>query len=136
MRQASAFLTALGLAAFVTSAHADGLTIRTLAGVSPAGSTDGTGANARFNGLSSIAVDSAGNAFVADPFNCSIRKVTPAGVVTTFAGHQGGGCGSADGTGRAAQFLFPTGIAIDSTDTCTSRIPATTPSAKSRRRQS
>jgi sugar lactone lactonase YvrE len=110
-------LAVLAAAPVVARAQPAGLTVRTLAGVSPAGLTDGTGANARFNGLSSIAVDSAGNAFVADPFNCAIRKVTPAGVVTTFAGHRGGGCGSADGMGTAAQFLFPTGIAIDSTDT-------------------
>ncbi len=115
MRQASAFLTALGLAAFVAPAQAAGLTVRTLAGLSPAGFSDGTGVNARFNGLSSIAVDSAGNAFVADPFNCAIRKVTPAGVVTTFAGSDH--CGSTDGTGTAARFGLPYGIAIDSTDT-------------------
>jgi FG-GAP-like repeat/NHL repeat len=115
MRQASVLLTAVGLAAFVTPAQAASLTVRTLAGLSPAGFTDGTGVNARFNGLSNVAVDSAGNAFVTDPFNCAIRKVTPAGVVTTFAG--GDHCGSTDGTGTAAQFGLPYGIAIDSTDT-------------------
>jgi hypothetical protein len=107
-------LTALGLMAQAVPAQAAGLTVRTLAGLSPAGFSDGTGANARFNGLSSIAVDSAGNAFVADPFNCAIRKVTPAGVVTTFAG---GDFGFDDGIGTAARFFRPVGIAIDSTDT-------------------
>ena len=131
MRQASAFLTALGLAAFVAPAQAAGLTVRTLAGLSPAGFSDGTGVNARFNGLSSIAVDSAGNAFVADPFNCAIRKVTPAGVVTTFAGSDH--CGSTTEQARPRDSACRMGLPSTARTRCTWPVPLTTPFAKSRR---
>ena len=60
-----------------------------------------------------MAVDSAGNVFVADTYNYTIRKVTPAGVVTTLAG-SAGSYGSADGTGSAARFYCPYGVAVDS----------------------
>jgi DNA-binding beta-propeller fold protein YncE len=60
-----------------------------------------------------VAVDGAGNVYVADSWNNTIRKVTPAGVVTTFAG-QAGSSGSADGTGSAARFYDPQGVAVDS----------------------
>ena len=60
-----------------------------------------------------MAVDSAGNVFVADTYNYTIRKVTPAGVVTTLAG-SAGSQGSADGTGSAARFDYPAGVAVDS----------------------
>jgi hypothetical protein len=84
-----------------------------LAGMAGAGgSTDGIGAAARFNGAQGIAADAAGNVYVADTFNDTIRKITPAGAVTTFAG-QVGVAGSADGMGVAAQFNQPSGIAID-----------------------
>ncbi len=87
--------------------------VTTLAGLAKqTGTTDGTGAAARFNGASAIAIDAAGNLFVADSSNHAIRKVTPAGVVTTFAG-QAGKPGGADGTGTAAQFNNPTALAID-----------------------
>jgi uncharacterized repeat protein (TIGR01451 family) len=75
--------------------------------------TDGTGSNARFGNLFGIAADSAGNVYVADNSYYTIRKITPAGVVTTLAGAPGIS-GSADGTGSAARFSSPRGIAIDS----------------------
>jgi len=76
------------------------------------GSVDGTGSEARFNTPGSVAVDSAGNVYVADDGNYTIRKITPAGVVSTLAGTVGK-AGSADGDGIAAQFHFLSGIAAD-----------------------
>jgi sugar lactone lactonase YvrE len=58
-------------------------------------------------------VDSSGNVYVADAGNSTIRKVTPAGVVTTLAGGAGQ-FGSTDGTGSAARFNAPAGVAVDS----------------------
>lgn len=92
-----------------------GAVVTTLAGSAGMfGSTDGTGAAARFNDPEGLAVDSSGNIFVADSGNATIRKITPAGVVTTFAGS--GVNGSADGIGLAAEFDWPMGIAFDSSD--------------------
>jgi sugar lactone lactonase YvrE len=76
------------------------------------GSTDGTGAAASFFAPVSTAVDSAGNVYVGDTQNSTIRKITPAGVVTTLAG-TAGVIGSADGTGPAAQFSGIEGLTID-----------------------
>ncbi|MGI9089058.1 MAG: hypothetical protein ACR2HH_15160 [Chthoniobacterales bacterium] len=85
----------------------------TLAGYSGYGSADGTGSAARFFNPAGVAVDSAGNVYVADTGNHTIRKVTSAGVVTTLAGFAGSS-GSADGTGSAARFFNPAGVAVDS----------------------
>ena len=76
------------------------------------GSADGTGTNALFRGPSGIVVDSATNLYVADSYNNTIRKITPAGVVTTIAG-QAAITGYDDGTGTNALFSDPFGLAID-----------------------
>ena len=90
--------------------------VTTLAGTAGAfGSTDGTGSAARFNSPTGVAVDSAGNVFVADTTNNTIRKITSAGVVTTFAGLAGAPTGINDGTGSAARFYGPQRLAFDST---------------------
>ncbi|MFY7884989.1 MAG: hypothetical protein ACOVOV_09125, partial [Dolichospermum sp.] len=76
---------------------------------------DGTGASAQFNAPTGIAVDNDGNVFVADYYNNRIRKITPAGVVTTFVGNGTGS--SVDGTGTAATSHNPRGIAVDGSGT-------------------
>lgn len=90
--------------------------VTTLAGTAYAvGSTDGTGAAARFSSLRDITTDGT-SLFVADYGNNTIRKIEiSTGVVSTLAGTAGSG-GSADGTGTAAQFSGPTGITIDGTN--------------------
>jgi sugar lactone lactonase YvrE len=85
-------------------------------GYGGSGSVDGTGSAARFNYPSGVAVDNSGNVFVADYENCTIRKVTPAGTVTTLAGHPIA-AGLVDGTGSAARFNVPVGVAVDNTGT-------------------
>ena len=86
--------------------------VTTLAGQPNAGSADGTGTAAQFFYITGMAIDVMGNIYVADALNNTIRRVTPTGVVTTFAG-QAGTTGSADGTGTAAQFNYPVGVALD-----------------------
>ena len=90
-----------------------GGTVTTFAGSSgTAGSTDGTGGVARFNAPEGIAVDTAGNIYVADTNNNTIRKITSGGTVTTLAG-AAGQTGSADGPGGAARFNGPYALAVD-----------------------
>jgi hypothetical protein len=88
-------------------------TVSTLAGLAGvSGSSDGTGSGSRFNQPGGVAVDGAGNIYVADKSNNTIRKVTPSGVVTTIAG-LAGSTGTNDGIGSAARFYQPRGIAVD-----------------------
>jgi len=87
--------------------------VTTLAGTAGAtGSTDGTGSEARFNGPLGITIDVIGNLYVTEFGNHTIRKITPAGVVTTLAG-SAGVPGSTDGTGSEARFNGPKGLSVD-----------------------
>lgn len=86
--------------------------VSTLAGAAGfAGGADGTGSEARFNAPRGLVCDATGNVYVADSYNHAVRKVTPAGAVTTFAGT--GQADHRDGPGLEARFNTPAGIAID-----------------------
>jgi sugar lactone lactonase YvrE len=88
-------------------------TVTTLAGLAgTTGCNDGLGNQARFNYPASVAVDKAGNVYVADTYNATIRKISPAGLVTTFAG-LAGQVGIAEGPGPSARFNNPNGVAMD-----------------------
>ena len=100
----------------------------------PCGGMDGIGTAAVFCNPSGIAMDAAGNLYVSDTQNHAIRKITPSLVVSTFAGVLGS-AGSADGTGAAARFNIPFGLAVDPAnnlyvgDTTNSTVRKITPAA-------
>lgn len=77
------------------------------------GNRDGVAGSARFRASFGVSIDRAGNLYLAGGVAPVIRKIDPAGAVTTFAG-QASGDGSADGNGLAARFLRPMGITGDS----------------------
>jgi streptogramin lyase len=85
--------------------------VTTLAGSGVDSLANGTGAAASFSFPVGVAVDASYNVYVADLGNEEIRKITPNGVVTTFAGS--GAAGSANGSGTAVSFSLPTGVAVD-----------------------
>jgi glucose/arabinose dehydrogenase len=86
-------------------------TVSTLAGSGNEGFADGAGAAAQFHGPFGIAVDGEGSIIIADEYNHRVRKITPDGTVSTLAGS--GRAGFADGAGAAAQFNYPSGVAVD-----------------------
>ena len=91
------------------SSPAKSWVVSTLAG-SAVGFRDGLGTSAQFNTSSGVAVDAAGNVYVADEYNDRIRKISPEGLVSTLAG---GTEGFRDGSGTSAQFNKPTGVTVD-----------------------
>src|SRR6476620_7251379 len=117
LRGVLVFVLALGsliaLSARGQSNYTGAYYFTTLAGA--AIGADGKGKLALFDKPNSTAMDSAGNVYVADFNHHTVRKITPAGVVTTLAGFAGDGeVGDRDGTGIDARLFFPTGIALDS----------------------
>jgi sugar lactone lactonase YvrE len=95
---------------------ANGAVVSTLAGtVGSPGGADGPGPAASFSRPNGVAVDAAGTLYVADTYSQRIRKITPAGVVSTLAGS--GSQGSTNGSGTSASFYNPTGVAVDATGT-------------------
>ena len=90
----------------------------TVAGASSIGSTDGPGSAARFYQPQGITIDGAGNLYVADTANHTIRKITATGLVSTLAGKPGYSVAAStrgDGTGSAARFTDPVGLVTDAT---------------------
>ncbi|MFZ6009911.1 MAG: IPT/TIG domain-containing protein, partial [Bacteroidota bacterium] len=85
--------------------------VTTVAGNGQAGFADGNGPLAQFNGIAGVAVDGNNNIYVADGFNHRIRKINGQGVVSTLAGN--GTAAFANGTGTAARFNVPYGVACD-----------------------
>ncbi len=85
--------------------------VSSFAGSGSSGSADGTGLAASFNSPENGVFDNKGNMFVADFGNNEIREITPAGVVTTFAGNTTPGF--VNGKGKAASFSNPSGLAFD-----------------------
>jgi len=85
--------------------------VSTLAGTGMAGFRDGPGAQAQFNGPIGVAVDTAGQVYVADTYNDRIRVIRTDGVVVTLAG--GDRPGEQDGVGADARFDTPSGVAVD-----------------------
>ena len=86
--------------------------IRTVAGSGFSGD-GGPAINASLDFPSSVAVDAAGNLFIADAGNNRIRQVSPDGVIRTVAGSGSGGFSGDGGPATNASLLFPQGVAVD-----------------------
>lgn len=87
--------------------------VSTYAGTGKAGANNGPAASATFFYPNSVAVDAADNLYVSDGVNNLIRKITPAGMVSTLAGS--GNAGAVDSTGVNASFNGPAGLTVDAT---------------------
>jgi trimeric autotransporter adhesin len=83
-------------------------------GIGGFGGDGGQAASAALNGPNAVAVDSTGNLYIADSYNNRIRKLSPAGVITTVAGNGTQGFSGDGGQATAAQLNYPSGMAVDS----------------------
>ncbi|TDO68943.1 NHL repeat-containing protein [Flavobacterium chryseum] len=107
--------------------------VTTFAGNGTNGSQNGLGNQASFNVSQGMAIDPQGNIYVVDVYNHQIRKISPTGAVTTFAGS--GVQKFEDGTGTNASFNIPIGLVCDSSqnlyvvDSFNNRIRKITPTA-------
>ncbi len=101
-----------GIATLIRKITPEGV-VTTIAG-SVRGYQDGPAFSARFENMGGMAVDSQGNIYIADTGNQRIRKLSPAGMVSTFAGS--GVRGTSDGAGTNAEFSSPFGMTIDDMD--------------------
>jgi sugar lactone lactonase YvrE len=92
------------------------LVISTVAGngTAGAGGDNGPATAANLNNPTSVAFDSSGNLFIADTDNHKVRKVTPAGVITTVAGNGTAGFGGEGQPATIAFLNFPNSVAVDS----------------------
>ncbi|MES2378346.1 MAG: gliding motility-associated C-terminal domain-containing protein [Bacteroidota bacterium] len=91
-------------------------TVTIVAGNTSSGNTNGPAAISNFANPIGIVFDSFGNIYVSDQTNNAIRKITPGGTVSTFAGSVTSTAGKFDGIGNAATFSAPRGLAIDASD--------------------
>lgn len=106
-------ITANGTVTTVAGSHIAGNSSFTGSATGFSGSADGAGrTTARFNKPSDVAVDAAGNIYVADSGNHAIRKISTNGTVTTLAGNMGA-AGNTNASGSIARFRSPQGIAVD-----------------------
>ena len=96
---------------FTACNHDNRPVVTTFAGNGILGFANGDAKSASFSNPMGVAVDSSGNVYIADSRNNLIRKITPDGDVSTFAGSSKQG--SADGKGIKASFFFPTALATD-----------------------
>lgn len=87
--------------------------VTTLAGSGATGFANGTGTAASFSNPNGVALDAAGNVYVADQANNLIRKITSAGVVSTLSGTLTSGSSNATVIGAIASYNGPTGVAVD-----------------------
>ncbi len=108
-----------------------GNNVTTIAGGGSFGATNGTGTGAHFGNLYGFAMDTNGNFYVPDPQYNIVRKVTAAGVETTFAGN--GGAGYFDATGTQAVFNQPRNVVVDAAGNLFVAIKPTIGSGRSRR---
>jgi len=103
-------LTVLLLSLLFTYAGAQ--TVSTVAGITGVvGSANGPAASSTFNNPHGVACDNMGNVYIANRYGHTIRKITPGGTVSTFAGT--GSAGATDGMGTAASFNEPWAVACD-----------------------